>query len=91
VLKFYIIYTNGRLGTPKITIKVPGCLKNPNGRIIRVDGPQYKKLLENGYKPSDDGLRLIPDDNYKYTEIQEREADLLVVRIKYRKINHLKS
>jgi len=53
----------------KEPIKVPGCLKikNPNGRIINVNGPQYKKLLENGYKPSDDGIRLISDENYKYT------------------------
>jgi len=58
-----------KVGRPKGSIQVPGCLKikNPNGRIINVDGPQYKTLLENGYKPSDDGIRLISDENYKYT------------------------
>src|SRR5271163_1880928 len=36
---------------------------NPNGRIIDVDGPQYKKLLRSGYNESVDGTILILPEN----------------------------
>jgi len=63
-----------KIGRPKGFINTPDCLKikNPNGRINNVDGPQYKKLLEDGYKPSNDGILLIPDENYKYTAPRKR-------------------
>jgi len=63
-----------KIGRPNGSINAPGWLKikNPNWKIISVDGPQYKKLLENGYKPSYDGIiRLIADD-YEYTAPRKR-------------------
>src|SRR5271163_2624874 len=37
---------------------------NPNGRIIDVNGPQYKKLLRSGYDESEDRKTLVFNDSF---------------------------
>ena len=37
---------------------------NHNGRQIDYDGTQYKKLIRDGYKLDNDGLRLIIDETF---------------------------
>ena len=37
---------------------------NHNGRIIEVDGPQFRTLLQNGYKINDAGTQLVEDSSF---------------------------
>ena len=57
-------------GRPAGTTKDPKRerVKNPNGRMIDKDGVQYNKLIKNGYKLSDDGLKLIKNVSFKPRE-----------------------
>lgn len=54
------------LGRPSGVFKDPNRprIKNPNGRIIDINGPQYKKLIKNGYLHNEDNTHLILNPNF---------------------------
>ena len=39
-------------------------IRNHNGRIIDINGPQYNKLIKNGYKHNVDNTQLIIDGGF---------------------------
>ena len=60
---------------PKETTKDPNRLRirNPNGRLIDLDRPQYKTLLKKGYKINNDKSKLellegLAEETKRYTK-----------------------
>src|SRR5206468_7075244 len=47
-------------------------VRNPNGRLIDFGGPQYNKLINNGYKLNRAGTRLIENPNFVAVERRGR-------------------
>src|SRR5277367_1046548 len=52
----------GRPGGPKDPNRRK--VKNPKGRTIDFEGPQYNELIKNGYKLDEDGTKLVIDESF---------------------------
>ena len=65
-LKESYIYRMAKRGRPAGVTKDSNRARimNPNGRLIDVNGPQYNKLIKNGYKPDEYGVTLISDKSF---------------------------
>ena len=47
-------------------------VRNPNGRLIDFGGPQYNKLINNGYRLNRAGVKLIENPNFTPVERRGR-------------------
>lgn len=68
-------------GRPKGTTKDPNRLRilNHNNRLIDVNGPQYKRLMSNGYIPNEDNTRLIKDTEFIGEKFTKRNRGSLTI------------
>ena len=47
-------------------------VRNPNGRLIDFEGPQYSKLIKNGYKLNRAGTKLVENRNFTPVVVERR-------------------
>ena len=58
-------------------------VKNPTGRQIDYGGPQYTKLIQNGYMLNVDGTQLISNPNFKSDKVKNPETGRLINKFTY--------
>ena len=58
-------------------------VKNPTGRQIDYGGPQYTKLINNGYMLNVDGTQLISNPNFKSDKVKNPETGRLINKFTY--------
>ena len=56
---------------------------NPNGRYIDYGGPQYNKLIRNGYMLNVDGTQLIINPNFRSDKIKNPETGRFINKFAY--------
>ena len=71
---------NWAAGRPKGLKKDPNRskIRNPNGRLIDCNGPQYKNLLRNGYKENDEKTQLIICENFRKTTVKNPDTSRMI-------------